>query len=167
VGVVEPPEFGALVFWVPAMVGGAERKDALFGAGFFLVAAGSPEGHVEAMEIKRLFQAFGFPHVSVQRAVIKGVDPKLLSFRVLVDDEVHAGLLRGSVAQGIHVAELPCSIDMHQREGWRRGVEGLLCQLQHYGAVLADAVKHYRSLGLGHYFAEDMKAFCLETLKMG
>ena len=38
-GVVDAPKFGPLVLGIPGMAGGAEGKDALLGAGFFLVAA--------------------------------------------------------------------------------------------------------------------------------
>jgi hypothetical protein len=57
-GIVEMPEFRALVFRVPAMVGGAEREDALLGTGFLLIAAGAAESSVEAVMVQRLFQPF-------------------------------------------------------------------------------------------------------------
>ena len=42
------------------MPGIAEGKNALLGAGFFLVAAGAPESRIEAVLVEGLFQAIGF-----------------------------------------------------------------------------------------------------------
>ena len=44
--IVEVPQLGPLVFRIPAMRGGAEGEDALFGAALFLVAAGTAFGTI-------------------------------------------------------------------------------------------------------------------------
>ena len=121
-GVVEVPQFGALVLGIPAVAGIAEGKNALLGAGFFLVAAGPAEGRIEAIFVEGLLQAVGLHDLGVQcRAVVEGVDVLLDAVGIDVDDEIEAEPLGGFIAEGDHVAELPAGIDMHQREraAWR------------------------------------------------
>ena len=165
-GVVEAPEFGALVFRVPAVVGGAEGKEALFRTGLLFVTAGAAKGYVETVQVECLLQTFGFPHVCVQRAMIEGVDPFFLGLRVLVDNQIHSSVLCCLSAKRIHVPELPRSIDMQLRERWRCRVKGLLGQMKHDRAVFTNAVEHHRSLGLSDDLAEDVDAFCLKALKV-
>src|SRR3546814_3323770 len=43
-GIVEVPQFRALVLGIPAVAGGAEGEDALLRPALFLVAAGAAEG---------------------------------------------------------------------------------------------------------------------------
>jgi hypothetical protein len=59
-GVVEVPEFGALVFGVPLAGFVAEGEDAFLGAGFFFVATGSTEGCVEAVLAEAVEKGGGF-----------------------------------------------------------------------------------------------------------
>src|SRR3546814_8527751 len=75
-GIVEVPQFRALVLGIPAVAGGAEGEDALLRPALFLVAAGAAEGRVEAVEVERLLQPLRLPHVGVQRAGIERVDRK-------------------------------------------------------------------------------------------
>jgi hypothetical protein len=74
----------------------------------------------------------------VQRAVIERVDAAIHRFLIVIDEQLHAAFLRHPVAQLVHVLKLPGRIDMQQRKGRGRGIEGLARQMQHHGAVLAD-----------------------------
>jgi hypothetical protein len=88
--VVEPPELGPLRLRVPAVLGAAEREDALLGARLLLVAPGAAEGRVEAVQVERLLQALRLPHVGVELgAVGEGVDAEPGRLGVLVDQELH------------------------------------------------------------------------------
>ena len=99
-GVVEAPEFRALVLRVPAMVCGAEGEDALLGAALLLVAAGAAEGRVEPVLVHRLPQALGLHHLGVEvGAGGVGIDAALQAVLVDMDDEVEAELLRDQVAE--------------------------------------------------------------------
>ena len=60
------------------------------------------------------------------------------------------------VAEGDHVAELPGRVDMHQREGRLRRIEGLHGEMQHDGRILADRIEHHRLLAFGGDFADDV-----------
>src|SRR3546814_3993477 len=83
------------------------RSDALLRPALFLVAPRAAEGDVEAVEVERLLQSLGLPHVGVQGAMVEGIDPARLRLGVLVDDEVHAAFGRHAVAQLVHRLELP------------------------------------------------------------
>jgi hypothetical protein len=50
---------------------------------------------------------------------------------------------------------------MQQREGQRRGIEGLAGKVQHHGRILADRIEHHRPGGFGHRFAHDVDALGL------
>ena len=56
---------------------------------------------------------------------------------------------------------------MQQREGQRRGVEGLPRKVQHHRAVLADRIEHHRPRRLGDRFAHDVDALGLQPVEMG
>ena len=155
---VDVPQLGALVLGIPAVRCRAEGEDALFRAALFLVAARAAEGRIEPVLVERLLEPLGLPHVGMQRAVIEGIDPALLGLGVLVDDQVHPGVPRCLLAQLVHVLELPGRIDMHQREGRGRRIEGLLGEVQHHGAVLADRIEHHRLVRLGGNLAHDVDA---------
>src|ERR1700676_4173309 len=72
-GVVERPELGALLLGVPAVLGGAERKNALLGTTLLLVAPRAAEGRIEAVLVERLAERLGLHDIGVQlRAVGKG-----------------------------------------------------------------------------------------------
>ena len=116
--------------------------------------------------IERLLQAFRLPHVGVQRAVIERIDAFRQRFGILIDEQLHAGFARGPVAQRVHVAKLPGRIDVQQRKRRARGIERLLRQVQHHGAVLADRVQHHRPLRLGDDLAHDVNALGLEAFEM-
>ncbi len=119
------------------------------------------------MMVERLFQALGLPHIGVQRTMIERIDPARDRLGVLVNQQFHPGIARGFFTQRIHVAELPRRIDVQQRKGrWRR-VEGLTREMQHHRAVLADRIEHYRPVGFGHHFAHDVDAFGFEPVEMG
>src|ERR1700704_4626102 len=69
-GVVERPELGALLLGVPAVLGGAERKNALLGATRLLGAPRAAERRIEAVLVERLAERLGLHDIGVQlRAV--------------------------------------------------------------------------------------------------
>ena len=166
-GVVEVPELGPLVLRVPAMACGTEAEDAFLGAALFLIAPRAAKSRVKAVFVERLLQTFCLPHIGVERAVIKRIDPSFLRFGVLVDQKLHAGLLGHLVAQLIHRLELPGRIDMEQREGRRRWIKRLARQMQHHSGILADGIEHHWPLGFCHNFTHDVDRLCLKAFEMG
>jgi hypothetical protein len=147
--------------------GGAEGEDALLGAALLLVATRAAEGRVEAVEVQRLLQPLGLPHVGVERAMVERVDPAFLSLRVLVDQQFHAAFARHAIAQLVHRLELPGRVDMQQRERRRRRIEGLARKVQHHRRILAHRVEHDRLLRFGHDLSQYVDAFRLQPFQMG
>src|ERR1700680_1285695 len=93
--IVEPPQFRALILRIPAVVGSSKGKYSLLCAADFFIAPRPAKGNVEAMQIERLLQALGFPHVCMYlRPMVEWIDSARLGLRVLVDDELHSGFLR-------------------------------------------------------------------------
>src|SRR5512139_1239153 len=166
-GVVEAPQFGALVLRIPAVLRGAEAEHALLGAALLLVAARAAEGRVETVLVDRLLQPLSLPHVGVEAAMVERVDALPLRLWIAVDDQFHPALARDLVAQRIHVAELPGGVDVEQGERRRRGMEGLARQMQHHRRILAHRIEHHRILGLGDDLAHDLDALRLEPLEVG
>jgi len=99
--------------------------------------------------------------------MIERIDPAFQRLRVLINEQLHARLLRHPVAQGIHVLELPGRVDVEQREGRRRRVEGLARKVQHHGRILAHRIEHHRLFCLGDHLTHDVDAFGLKPFKMG
>ena len=149
------------------MARGAEGEDALLGAALFLVAARAAEGDVEAVEVERLLQPLGLPHIGVERTMVERVDPAFFGFGILIDDELHAALARHAVAQFVHRLEFPRRVDMKQRERRRRRIKSLAREMEHHRAVLAHAVQHHGLGRVGHHFAHDMDTLGLEPVEMG
>jgi hypothetical protein len=146
----------------------AERKlKILLGPALVLVAAGAAEGRVEAVQVERLAEAFRLPHVGMKAAMVERIDSAPLRLRVAVDEQLHARFPGDPVAKRVHVAKLPGRVDMEEREGRRRGEEGLAGEVEHHRAVLAHGIEHHRPLGLRDDFAQDVDALRLELLEMG
>ena len=165
--VEEVPQLGALVFGVPLAGGVAEGEDALLGAGFFFVAARSAEGCVEAVGAEAVEQGRGFEQsAAALGAELDGIGSVGEGFFVAPDDELEAEFGGVAVAEFEHLAELVAGVDVKEREGNGRGVEGLLREAQHDGGVFADGVEHHRVLELGGDLAEDVDALGLEELNV-
>ena len=81
-------------------------------------------------------------------------------------DQIHANLRGHAIAEGIHVAEFPGGVHVHQREGRLGRIERLSREVQHHRAVLADRIEHHRIRRLGDELAHDVDALRLEALEM-
>jgi len=165
-GIVQIPQFRTLVFGVPPMTGSAEREYALFCATFLLVTPCSAKSYVETVQVQRLLQPFGLPHIGMKWAVIERIDPAFLRFLILMDDQFHAGILCRFFAQRVHILEFPRCIYVKKRERRGRRKEGLLREMQQYCAVLTDAIHHHRFFCLGDHFPHDMDRFGFKSLQM-
>src|SRR5258708_7247848 len=164
--IINIPELWTLILWVPTMIGGTKRKDALLGAGLLFIAASAAECNIEAVFRQRLLQPCGLPKVGMQRAVIEWVDSPRGGLGIPVHDKLHAAALGHLVAHLVHRTKLPASIDMQQREGWVTRKERLAGQMQHDGAILACRIQHHGSFTLRNDFTHDVNAFGFEPLQM-
>jgi hypothetical protein len=71
-----------------------------------------------------------------------------------------------AVAQRVHVAELPGGVDVQQREGRRRRVEGLRARCS-ITALSLPMEYSITGVGLGHHLAQDVDALGLQALQVG
>ncbi len=161
------PQFGPLVLGIPLALFVAERKDALLGARFLLVAPCAADGRVETA----LPQAVEKSLCLQQAAAALGAQPERVraivdGFAIGVDDQLCADFGGVAIAKFDHLAKLVGGVDVQQREGDRRRVESLLGQPQQDRGILADGVEHHRTLELRRDLAHDMDAFGFEQPKM-
>ena len=137
--VVEVPQLGTLILGVPAMLRGAEGEDALLGARLLFVAPRAAERRVEAVFVQRLLQGLRLHDLRVDgRSVHEGVDAHLQPFAIDMHDQIHAHLRGHAIAEGVHVAEFPGGVHVHEREGRLGRMKRLPRKVQHDRAVLAD-----------------------------
>ena len=160
-GIVDVPEFGALVLGVPLMELVAEGEDALLGAALFFVAAGTSEGGIKLVLVEGIKEGLGLHEVGVYlRAVGEGAHTCLEGFFVAFDDEVPSVVLGILVAEGDHLLEFPFGVDVHQGEGHFAGREGFLGEAHHNAGILANAIEHDGILKFGSHFANDIDGLC-------
>ena len=132
-GIVDVPQFGSLVLWIPTVVLVPKGVDALFGSGFFFVSPSSSEDRVELVLIQSLFECLGLHYVGVfLTAMGKGSDACVNSLLIDVDDKIQAELLYEGIAKRNHLLKLPGGVHVHQREGWLTGGERFQGQVQHH-----------------------------------
>ena len=79
-------------------------------------------------------------------------------------DQIHTGRVGCSVAQRVHVAELPGGVDVQHRERRTGGMERLAHQMQQRAAVLADGVEQHRPRAFGGDLADHVDRVSLETV---
>src|SRR5207244_6613555 len=109
--VVEPPELGPLVLWVPSVFGATQREDPFLGAALFFVAPGFAEGRIETAAVERLLQGRGLHNRGMQcRARGDRIDTARPSLLVGMDKEIDAEPARGILSKRDHLAELPSGI---------------------------------------------------------
>ena len=165
--VVEVPQLGALILRVPLSGGVTEGVDALFGAGFFFVAARTAEGCVEAivreaveerLRLQQTAAAFGVENDGVCACCERRF--------VAPHQQLRADGARHLIAKRNHLFELVAGVDVQQREGNFAGEEGLLGEPQHDGGVFADRIEHDRIFELGGDLAQDVDALGLQQLQV-
>ncbi len=149
------------------MLRGAEGEHALLGAGFLLVAARPAEGRVELVFVERLLQRLRLHDLGVKlRTVRERPDAHLDPLGIDVFDELQAPFLDDVVAELDHLAELPGRVDVEQREGRLRRIEGFHRDMQHRHGVLADRKQHHRLFAFRDSLAHDVDALRLEPIEM-
>ncbi|CAB4373102.1 unannotated protein [freshwater metagenome] len=120
------------------------------------------------MEIERLFQPFGLPHIGMhRRAMVKRVNSPFDTFGILVNEKIETLFSDELIAELIHGPELPCRIDMEQLKRRQRRGKRFESKVQHHRTVFTDRIEHDRSFTFGNGFTKDLDALGLEALKMG
>ena len=160
------PELRPLVLGVPFMGLCAERKNALLGPRFFLVAPRTAKGCIIAARSEGRLERHGFHRMGVIGAMLERIDVLPAGLLVGIADQLHAKRLHHRVAEGDHVAEFPLGIDMQQRERRLGRIEGLHGEMKHHRRILADRVQHHRIAALRRNLADDVDALGLKALQM-
>ena len=165
--VVEGPQLGPLRLGVPLAEVVAEREDPLLGPGPLLVAAGAPEGGVEAVLGERVEQRGGLEPVARRAGAL------LLDHAPGVDRVLHRGhdqplaeLLHAAVAELDHLGEVVARVDVHHREREPAGPECLLGQPQEHDRVLAAGEEQHGTLQLGRHLAKHVDRLRLEDAQV-
>ena len=134
--VVQVPQLGALVAWVPRAKFVAQAEDALLGTGLLLVPASAAEDRVEPVVSDGVEQRLGLQRVA--RAV------GALGQAAIIDVVLHRGDLEtyallgdGAVAKGQHLREVVTGVHVQQGEWDGSWPEGLRRQVQHDHGVFA------------------------------
>ena len=161
------PQFGTLVFRVPLAEVVAVGEEALFGAGFLLVAAAATEAGVVLVELDGVEQgdslefvaggvgAFFFNDAAAVDGVLDGAD-----------DEGGADEFHELVAVGHGFVEIVPGVDVDEREGHAGGPKGLAGEPGHDDGVLAAGEEQGGVLELGGRFAKDEDRFGFELIEL-
>src|SRR6185503_10759381 len=111
--VVDTPQFGTLLFGIPAMLSRPDGEHALLGSRLFLVSTGTTECRIETVLVERLLERLRLHDIGVNvRPVCEGSDACVDSVLVDVDEEIQAVATSGLIAKGDHLAELPRGVDV-------------------------------------------------------
>jgi len=165
--VEEVPKFRALVFRVPLAEIVAVGEEALFGTGFFLVAAATAEAGVVLVGLDGVEQgdglqfvargvgAFFFDHATGIDGILDGSD-----------DEGGADEFHEFIAVGHGFVEVVAGVDVDEREGHACGPEGLASEPGHDDRVFATGEEQGRVLELSGGLAKDEDGFGFELVEM-
>ena len=170
-GVVSPveeiPEFGALVFGIPLAELITVRKEALLGAGLFLITAAATEAGVEFVLLDGVEKGNGL------KLVAGGVGPLLLLHAALVDrvlDEADHEPGSEFFGKGIAVVErlleIMSGVHMQEQERNFRRPERLRREVGHDDGILATREKQGGVLELGRRLTQDVNGFGFEVVEM-
>ncbi len=165
-GVVEVPQFRALVLRVPLAELVAEAQDAFLGAGLFLVAAGAADAGVEAEFLDGFEQRHRL--VLVARFAFVLEDDRAAGHRVLdrAHDQALAQFGGALVAEGDDFLVVVAGVDVQQREGELAGAEGLFGEAQHADRVLAAGEEQHRVGALAGHLAHDVDGLGFEPVEV-
>src|SRR6185369_7269210 len=166
-GVVQAPQFWALVLRVPLAELVAEGEDAFLGAGLFLVAAGAADAGVEAEFLDGFEQRHRL--VLVARFAFMLQHDGAAGHRILdrADDQAFAEFGGALVAEGDDFPVVVAGVDVHQREGELARTERLFGDPQHADRVLAAGEQQHRVGALAGHLAHDVYGFGFEPVEVG
>ncbi len=111
--VIEVPQFGPLVFWIPLSGAVAKGEDTLLGAGFFFVSAGSSESGVKTVGTQAIEQRGGLEQsTAAAGSQGDGVGSASDGGFIAPYQQLHAELAGIVIAKGDHLAEFVTGVDM-------------------------------------------------------
>jgi hypothetical protein len=166
--VVQVPQLRPLGARVPLAELVPQGEDALFRAGFLLVAPPAAEDGVKAVLRDHLEKAVGLE--AVARGAGGGVLDDLTAVDRLLDrgdDEPHAELGDAAVPEVEHLVEVVTGVDVDDGEQDRLRPAGLRGEVQEHLRVLPAGEEEGRPLELGDDLPDDVDRLGLERLEVG
>jgi hypothetical protein len=165
-GVEQVPQLGALVLRVPAAEFVAEGKDALLGAGLFLVAAGAADAGVEAELLDGFEQRHRLVLVArlvgrLEHAPCRAPSSSSTERTIRRSPSSQARASRKSMTSGSCGR---CRCAAAGRESAR--AEGLLGQAQEHDGILAAGEQQGRVAALAGHFAQDVDGLGFEPVEV-
>jgi hypothetical protein len=142
------------------------RKDALLGAGLFLVAAGAADQRVKAEFINRFQQRDRLVHVAALARVGQAHGAALHRVFNAAHDQLGAQLLGAAVAEIGHFLEVVAGVDHQQRVGDAARAKGLFGALEQHQRILAAREQQGGALERGGHFAQDEDGFFFQRVQV-
>ena len=165
-GVEQRPQLGALGLGLPLAKAVAVAEDALFGAGFFFVAARAANQGIKA----ELFNGFEQRDRLVYVAAFARVRQAHGAARHRVFDAAHdqlgAEFLGAKVAEVGHFREVVAGVDHQQRVGDAANAKGFFGALEHHQRVFAARKQQGGALKGGGHFAQDEDGFFFQRIEV-
>ena len=163
--VVQRPQLGPLVPWLPLTELVAHAEDTLLGPRSLLVAAAATEDGVMPALGDRIEQWHGLQRVP--GAVGSLTEPTVIDV-VLDGSDLEGGAveLDGLVAELQHLGEVVAGVHVQHPEWDRSRPESLRRQVQHDDRVLATGEEHDRRGECGRDLTNDVNRLGLERLQL-
>jgi hypothetical protein len=165
-GVVEVPDFGALVLRIPLPEAVAKAEKTFLRAGLFLVASRTADGAVETKLLDSGQQGGNLQAIAADFSGGRHSDAFGDGFLNVADDEFGAELLRATIAKFVQLGKMMAGIDVEQRHGEVRRPKSLFRQAQQANGVFAAREKERRPLEFGSDFAHDVNRLGLQILEV-
>ena len=172
--VEQGPQLGALGLGLPLAKAVAVRKDALFGAGFFFVAAGTANQRVKSKLFNRFEQRDRLVHVAALARVGQAHGAFFHGVFDAAHDQLGTQFLGARVAEVGHFLEVVAGVDHEQRVGDAAVTggacffsEGFFGALEHDQRVLAARKQQGGALESGGDFAQDEDGFFFQRVEVG
>ena len=144
----------------------AVAEDALLGAGFFLVAAGTADQGVEAEFLNRLQQRHRLMHIAAFSRMRQAHGAALHGIFHAAHNQLCSELLRTQIAEGRHFGEVVAGIDHQQRVGNAAHAKGFFRALEHHQRILAAGKQQGRAFKRSSHFAQDEDGFLFQRIQM-
>ena len=165
-GVVEIPDFRALVLGIPLPEPVTEAEEAFLGAGFFLVAPSAADTAVKTKFLNRpqqhrRLQAIpaDLPGRHVRQSFLDGVLDG-------ADDQLRAELLRAPVAEFDQLRKLVARLNVEERHRQVARAERFFREAQEADGILAAGKEQRRALKFPGDFTHDVNRLGFQILQM-
>ena len=164
--VEQAPQFRPLRLGLPLAKTVAVAEDALFGAGFFFVAAGTTNERVELEFFNRFQQGDRLVHIAAFTGVGQAHSAARHGVFHTAHDQLGTQFFGAQVAEIGHFMEVMAGVDHQQRVGDVANAKGFFGALQHHQRILAAREQQGRAFGGTGHFTQDVYGFFFQRIQM-